>query len=462
MGNAVSRSGSARPAALETGRRAESGHSADRPGAVGSSAASTGRVGSGGLPPSGSRPASTDTPPRVAHRATASELKNRMDKALLETAPGQQAAFDALKSYGSQPHRLDMARAVAGELAEGATVTSMTFGAAGRSLGNSAADRMIPDPHDMPIGTHAVGDAALRALAGALVAAPMNMLGQVLAPMAGALFSGGRKLVPIPAEALVPQRTDPQGNPLPVTPHEQALRDDIESRQQVIRDSGSVANVASGTGSFSAAQLVRVALEAGLSGAGTDEALRLAAGGGAPPANLAQEFIGLGYTVAVSAAGGAGLSALIATQKLNATVQVPDATGGAQAPPVTLPLFAALPNRPEPLNPPWGGTATQKLASVVARFGNMFVNGVSTQAGWTAHKYLTTPDLGKLSIVVGQMVGGMTYFVGKGIIERNEAVRKEQAAQAAAESRPPPLEPVAEVAVDLHDSGSTVAAPPTP
>jgi hypothetical protein len=247
-----------------------------------------------------------------------------------------------------------------------------------------------------------------------------------------------------------------------VTLHEQALRDDIRARQEAIRDSGSIANVASGTNSFSAAQLLRVTLDAGLSGSNTDQAMQLASGQGAPPASLAQKAIGLGYTVAVSAVDGAGLSALIATQKLNATTHVPDATGGAQAPHVKLPLFAALPELPDPLHPPWGGTATQKLASVVARFGNMFVNGVSTQAGWTAHKYLTTPGLGRLSIVAGQMVGGLTYFVGKGMIERNEADRKAQAAQAGTTSGPPQPEDVAEVAVDMHRSGSTVAVPSAP
>jgi hypothetical protein len=219
---------------------------------------------------------------------------------------------------------------------------------------------------------------------------------------------------------------DGAGHPIPLTRQEETLRANIQARQKAITDPGSVANIASGTGTFTGAQLVRVALEVGLSRQGTQEAEQLAEGD-MPSASVGEAFAKLGYNSAVSAVGGAGLSALVATQKLNATVTVPDATGGAEAPSVELPLFAPQSSLPNPLSPPWGGTASQKLSSLVARFGNLFVAGVSIQAGQAAQKYLTIPDIGKLATVAGQMTGVASYFAGVGKIVANEAARKAQA-----------------------------------
>jgi hypothetical protein len=397
-----------------------------------------------------------------AGRTNASQLKARMAQPQLQNPQGQQQAFDALKAYQTGTHRLDTARAVAGEVAEGATLAAITFGV-GRSLGNIAADHLVSEPGEVPVGTYATGDAALHALGSATGGAPMNMLGQVLAPMVGAMVGLGHKLTPVPASVLVPQRLDDAGQPIPLTRQEEALRANIQARQKAITYPGSVANIAAGTGTFTGAQLVRVALEAGLLRLGTQQAEQLA-DGDVPSTSTGEEFVKLGYNTAVSAAGGAGLSALIATQKLNATVTVPDITGGPEAPSVKLPLFAPQSSVPSPTSPPWGGTASEKLSSLVARFGNLFVAGVSIQAGLAAQKYLTVPDLGKLATVGGQMMGVLSYFAGVGKIVANEAARKAQAAAAqapqalAAEAAPADAEAGAAVSVELARASSGGAA----
>lgn len=352
-------------------------------------------------------------------QSNAQQLKNALEgaKANGASAGDQQAGFQALQRYAAQHHRLDNARANANDVVQGATLAALTFGV-GRPLGNLAVDEGAPE---VAAGS-GYGDAGLHAMGSAAGGTVLNMAAQALLPGAGdAIF--GRKMTAVPAEALVPQRTDADGVAIPLSPAETALRNEIKARQQAIGNPGSMANTMAGAVAFTGAQVIRLGVEMGL----TDGGAAGAAEDGKTP-GLGQKLAGMGFSAGVSATGGALLSSAVLAQKHNATISVPNPDGGE---PVTLPLFAPTPSH-SGVAPPWRGTAAQVAGSAAMRLLNLVAAGVPIQAGIAAAQRLTLPDVGVLATVAGQLTGVASYFPGLGLIGSIEGPRPHGPAQPAA------------------------------
>jgi hypothetical protein len=358
-------------------------------------------------------------PAAAAPRTTAADLKTAMNGAKADgaTPADQQAGFQALAQYAAQPNRRDHALARLNEVAQGAATAAITFGG-GRPAGNWAVDAAGPnlpqDPGYVDAGAHAVGSAI-----GGTV---MNMLAQAFVPGAGdALFR--HKMAPVPAEALVPQRTDEHGAPIPLSPAETALRKEITERQKAIGDPGSMANTMAGAAAFTGAQIVRLGAELGK----TEGGAAGAAEEGATPSKR-QKAMQMGFSAAVSATGGALLSAAVVAQKHNAKISVPNPNGGA---PVDMPLF--VPTKPQAgVAPPWRGNVSQVVGSALMRVMNLAIAGTPIQAGLAAMQRIQRPDVGALAAVAGQLTGVAAYFAGLGRLARIEGPRPHGPAQPAA------------------------------
>jgi hypothetical protein len=343
-------------------------------------------------------------------------------KASGASSAAQKRAFQQLRQYAAQHNRLDNARANINEMVHGAALAALTFGV-GRQFGNLAVDSSAPALADGHGSAHAFS-LALGSAAGGTI---MNMAAQAILPAAGD-FAFGQKMMAVPAEALVPQRTNDDGEAIPLSGAETALRNEIKARQQAIVNPGSMANTMAGAAAFTGAQAIRLGAEL----AKTEGGAAGAAAAGEKP-DLGQNLAKIGFATGVSAVGGALLSSAVLAQKHNATISVPnpDRDGGDL---VKLPLFVPTPSRPG-VAPPWRGDVAQAAYSAALRMGNLALAGLPIQGGLAAMQRLTLPDVGVVATLSGQLTGVAAYFAGLGLIARIEGQRQQTPARTAEPAR---------------------------
>ncbi len=355
---------------------------------------------------------------RVDAAALKAALAPPAGQTTLPAGQSQLDAFEAARQYQQGGRAKDLLRATTNQTLNTAVTAMATFGT-GRNLANMALDatsQAINGHVDMP----APGSVAAYSAVSAVGGTATNMLAQSVAPYVSDKFLGN-KMTAVPAEALVPQRTDAAGQPVPLTGAEQALRAEIKARQAELMSTGSAANTLLGGLAFTASQVVRT----------------MAAPPPHPPAhppahmdlNLGKELATWGAGTAVSAGGGAVMGAAMALRQARATMSLPDPANPGQQ--VTMNLFQPLPTAPT-LRPAWAGNAGQVGGSAGMRVLNLAVAGVPLQIGAAIAAGHGNAAVAGGAQALGMAAGASAYFQGQGLIAGVEGARARERAQAQA------------------------------